>query len=120
MIANIIKNRAKNLMFLYYRKKSTCSKCRESNNTLFCRTKCSDKTCKGFMQTDYNEMSIYQELNFLNELANTQNTDEKDKETVKFNNAIKHIEKYMKSLNNKIMYTRVNITDLFGFINQIK
>ena len=120
MIANIIKNRAKNLMFLYYRKKSTCSKCRESNNTLFCRTKCSDKTCKGFMQTDYNEMSIYQELNFLNELANTQNTDEKEKETIEFNNAIKHIEKYMKSLNNKIMYTKVNITDLFGFINQIK
>ena len=67
-IANIIKNTAKNLVFLYYRKKSTCSLCKESNNTLFCRTKCSDKTCNRYLKIDYDEMSIHQELKFLNEL----------------------------------------------------
>ena len=70
-VANVIKNTVKTLMFYYYRKKSTCSNCRESNNTLFCRTKCSDKTCNGYMLTDYDEMSVYQELNFLYELVET-------------------------------------------------
>jgi len=60
-IANIIKNTAKNLVFLYYRKKSTCSLCKESNNTLFCRTKYSDKTCNGYLKIDHDEMSIHQE-----------------------------------------------------------
>ena len=64
MIANIIKNTAKNIVFLYYRKKSTCSLCEEPNNTLFCRTKCSDKTCNGYMKIDNDEMSIHQELKF--------------------------------------------------------
>ena len=117
MIANIIKNTAKNLIFLYYRKKSTCSKCRESNNTLFCRTKCSDKTCNGFMQTDYDEMGIYQELKFLNELVFSNNGKDDDKEIKDFNDAMKSVQSYLKSLNSKITFTKVNISDLLSFLN---
>ena len=119
MIANIIKNIAKNLMFLYYRKKSTCSICKESNNILFCRTKCSDKTCNGYMETDFDEISIYQELNFLNELANTNNTIE-DSEIKRFDFAIKKIEKYLKKLNDKIIFTKTNISEIFSFLNSNK
>ena len=35
-IANVIKNTVKTLIFYYYRKKSTCSNCRESNNIRIC------------------------------------------------------------------------------------
>ena len=115
-IANIIKNTAKNLIFLYYRKKSTCSTCKESNNTLFCRTKCSDKTCNGYMEIDYDEMSIYHELKFLNELVNT-NESSIDTELKPFDAAVKKVEKYIKNISNKISFTKINISDLFSFLN---
>jgi len=119
MIANIIKTTAKNLMFLYYRKKSTCSLCKESNNTLFCRTICSDKTCNGYMQIDYDEMSIYQELKFLNELVNTSNNNNNNNEATynDFNKAVKKLEKYFKNLNSKISFTKINVNELFSFLN---
>ena len=118
IIANIIKNTAKNLMFLYYRKKSSCHDCEESNNVLFCRTKCSDKTCKGFMVTDFDEMSIYQELKFLNALINREREDDNDGVIKNFNNAVKSVENYIRKLNEKIIFTKVNISELFGFLNQ--
>ena len=116
MIANVIKNTGKNLTFLYYRKKSTCSLCKESSNTLFCRTKCSDKTCNGYMEIDYDEMSIYQELKFLNELVNT-NEPSTENEIKSFNEAVKSVEKYIKRMNNKISFTKINISELFSFLN---
>ena len=116
MIANIIKNTAKNLMFLYYRKKSTCSLCKESNNTLFCRIKCPDKTCNGNMEIDYDEMDIYQELNFLNELINI-NVYSNDNDINQFNYAVKNVEKYIENINKQISFTKVNVTELFSFIN---
>ena len=118
-IANIIKNTAKNLIFLYYRKKSTCSLCKESNNTLFCRTKCSDKTCNGYMEIDYDEISIYQELKFLNELVNI-NENSYDNEIQQFNDAVKNVEKYIKGIFKQISFSKVNITKLFSFINSGK
>ena len=117
MIANIIKNTAKNLMFFYYRKKSTCSICKESNNILFCRTKCSDKTCNGYMETDFDENSVYQELKFLNELANFNNTTEGN-EIKSFDTSTKKIEKYLKKLNDKLMFTKINISEIFNFIKK--
>ena len=116
MIANIIKNTAKNLIFLYYRKKSTCSLCKESNNTLFCRTKCSDKTCSGYMEIDYDEMSIYQELKFLNELVNI-NECSCEVDIYEFNRAVKHVQKYIKKIIKKIGFNKINISELFSFLN---
>ena len=115
-IANIIKNTAKNLIFLYYRKKSTCSICKESNNTLFCRTKCSDKTCNGYMEIDYDEMSIYHELKFLNELVNTEESSN-EAELKPFNDAVKNVEKYIKNITKRIGFTKINISELFSFLN---
>ena len=125
MVANVIKNTAKNLMFLYYRKKSTCRNCKESNNTLFCRTICSDKTCNGQMETDFNELYIYQELKFLNELVDVNNNQIKDNNIdndkgnhlINFDSAVKSIKKYLRALNNKIMFTKVNISELFSFLD---
>ena len=117
-IANIIKNTAKNLMFLYYRKKSYCNGCEESNNVLFCRTKCSDKTCNGFMVTDFDEMSIYQELKFLNALIKKERDNDNDSMIINFNNAVKSVENYVRRLNEEIIFTKVNISELFGFLNQ--
>jgi len=118
-IANIIKNTAKNLIFLYYRKKSICSVCKEPNNTLFCRTKCSDKTCNGNMEIDYDEMSVYQELNFLSELVNI-DENLNDEIIKQFNDAVKNVEKYIKNLNNKISFTKVNLAELFNFLSPDK
>ena len=115
-LANIIKNTAKGLIFLYYRKKSTCKLCKESNNTLFCRTKCSDKTCNGYMEIDYDEMSIYQELKFLNELVNI-DIKENDPRIKELNEAFKNVEKYIKNMTNKISFTKINISELFSFLN---
>ena len=120
MIANIIKYTAKTLMFLYYRKKSTCSACKESNNSLFCRRQCPDKTCSGHMETDFEETSIFQELKFLNELANSENEKDKDLEITNFNKAMKKTKKYLKSLNDKLIFTRINITDTFSFLDPDK
>ena len=116
MIANIIKNTAKNLIFIYYKKKSTCSLCKESNNALFCRAKCPDKTCNGNMEIDYDEMSIYQELKFLNKLVNI---DERSSDKIinQFDNAVRYAQKYIKNMNEQISFIKVNVTELFSFIN---
>ena len=105
-------------MFLYYRKKSYCNGCEESNNVLFCRTKCSDKTCNGFMVTDFDEMSIYQELKFLNALIKKERDNDNDSIVINFNNAVKSVENYVRRLNEEIIFTKVNISELFGFLNQ--
>ena len=119
MIANVIKNTVKNLIFYYYRKKSTCSNCREANNTLFCRTKCSDKTCNGYMLTDYDEMSIYQELKFLNELVKiNRKNDNKKPEEIKFDKAVSKLEKFFDKLNSKIDFINVNLASMFTFLNK--
>ena len=99
-----------------YRKKSTCSICKESNNTLFCRTKCSDKTCNGYMEIDYDEMSIYHELKFLKELVNT-NEKLNDPEIQQFDKAAEKVEKYIKNISNRICFTKINISELFSFLN---
>ena len=119
-VANVIKNTVKTLIFYYYRKKSTCSTCRESNNTLFCRTKCSDKTCNGYMLTDYDEMSIHQELKFLYELVEYTegNDDKKYKEEVEFNKAVSKLKSYFDKLKSKIDYINVNLSSMFTFLNK--
>ena len=118
-VANVIKNTVKTLMFYYYRKKSTCSNCRESNNTLFCRTKCSDKTCNGYMLTDYDEMSVYQELNFLYELVETDGkTEGKQPEEINFDKAVEKLKKYFNKLKSKIDFINVNVSNMFTFLNK--
>ena len=119
-VANVIKNTVKTLIFFYYRKKSTCSNCRESNNTLFCRTKCSDKTCNGYMLTDYDEMSIYQELKFLYELVkyNQGNENTKYQEEAEFNKAVSKLKNYFEKLKTKIDFINVNMSNIFTFLNK--
>ena len=118
LVANVIKNTVKTLIFYYYRKKSTCSNCRESNNTLFCRTKCSDKTCNGYMLTDYDEMSVYQELKFLYELIEINKEKEKPTEEAEFDKAVGRLTKYFEKLKSKIDFINVNISDMFTFLNK--
>ena len=115
-VANVIKNTVKTLIFYYYRKKSTCSNCRESNNTLFCRTKCSDKTCNGYMLTDYDEMGIYQELKFLYELVGS--TEGNSPEENNFDKAVSKLKKYFDKLKNKIDFINVNVSNMFTFLNK--
>ena len=119
-VANVIKNTVKTLIFYYYRKKSTCSTCRESNNTLFCRTKCSDKTCNGYMLTDYDEMSVYQELKFLNEIIkiNRNKVKKSEEEEVEFNKAVSKLKSYFEKLKSKIDYINVNLSSMFTFLNK--
>ena len=118
-VANVIKNTVKTLIFYYYRKKSTCSNCRESNNTLFCRTKCSDKTCNGYMLTDYDEMSVYQELKFLYELVEVDDkTKEKPNEEINFDKAVGKLKKYFDKLKSKIDFINVNVSNMFTFLNK--
>ena len=118
-VANVIKNTVKTLIFYYYRKKSTCSNCRESNNTLFCRTKCSDQTCNGYMLTDYDEMSIYQELKFLYELVDIDET-KKEKQTIEanFDKSVGKLQKYFEKLKSKIDFINVNVSNMFTFLNK--
>ena len=118
MVANVIKNTVKTLIFYYYRKKSTCSNCRESNNTLFCRTKCSDKTCNGYMLTDYDEMSVYQELKFLYELVEVEDSKEKPKEEEEFDRAVGKLQKYFEKVKSKIDFINVDVSDMFTFLNK--
>jgi DNA polymerase elongation subunit (family B) len=118
-VANIIKNTVKTLLFYYYRKKSTCSNCRESNNTLFCRTKCSDKTCNGYMLTDYDEMSVYQELKFLYELVEIdEKTLKKPSEEKDFDNAVGKLKKFFDKLKGKIDFINVDLSSMFTFLNK--
>ena len=117
-VANVIKNTVKTLLFYYYRKKSTCSNCRESNNTLFCRTKCSDKTCNGYMLTDYDEMSVYQELKFLYELVEVENKADKPNEEKDFDRAVGKLKKYFEKLKGKIDFINVDLSSMFTFLNK--
>lgn len=110
IIANVIKNTAKNLIFLYYRKKSACSLCRESNN----RTIFSDKTYNGYMEIGHDEIYFYQELQFLNELVNI-NEISNDSIIKSFNDAVKNVEKYINNINNQISFTKFNIREFLSF-----
>ena len=75
------------------------------------------------MKIGYDEMSIYQELKFLNELININERScyySCDNIIKPFNNAVKNVEKYIKRLNKQINFDKVNIIELFNFINQGK
>ena len=67
------------------------------------------------MEINYDEMSIYQELKFLNELVNIDESINYN-EIKQFNDAVEKVEKYIKNIYNKISFTKVNIAELFNFI----
>ena len=68
------------------------------------------------MEIDYDEMSIYHELKFLNELVNTEESSD-DLELKPFNEAVKKVENYIKNITKRIAFTKINISELFSFLN---
>ena len=68
------------------------------------------------MEINYDEMSIYQELKFLNELVNINEYSYED-DIKEFNYAVEHVQKYIKKIIKKIGFNKINISDLFSFLN---
>jgi len=68
------------------------------------------------LEINYDEMSIYQELKFLNELVNINEYSYED-DIKEFNYAVEHVQKYIKKIIKKIGFNKINISDLFSFLN---
>ena len=72
------------------------------------------------MLTDYDEMSIYQELKFLYELVkyNEKNGNTKYQEEAEFNKAVSKLKNYFEKLKTKIDFINVNMSNIFTFLNK--
>ena len=114
-IANKIKYTIRNLYFSYYKKKCSCSKCRE-NSALFCRTMCPDTTCRGYMTVDYSEFVINNELMFLMNLVTNDGTAKEDEEKI-FLQKMKNVQNYIKVMRNNISYENFPVFETFSFLN---
>ena len=71
------------------------------------------------MLTDYDEMSIYQELKFLYELVDIDET-KKEKQTIEanFDKSVGKLQKYFEKLKSKIDFINVNVSNMFTFLNK--
>ena len=71
------------------------------------------------MLTDYDEMSVYQELKFLNELVEIDDKKEgKSPEEINFDKAMGKLKKYFDKLKTKIDFTNANVSNMFIFLNK--
>ena len=116
IISNIIKTTSKLLIFYYFRTKSVCPLCKDTNS-LFCRKICPDKFCKGNLEIEYDESNIYKELQFLNILVNEIEYSD-DIIVNEFNENMLKIKKYFNKLYEKIKFNEINIKNIFKFINK--
>ena len=71
------------------------------------------------MLTDYDEMSVYQELKFLYELVETDDKNEnRPNEEKDFDKAVGKLEKYFEKVKSKIDFINVDVSDMFTFLNK--
>ena len=71
------------------------------------------------MLTDYDEISVYQELKFLYELVEVESDNkEKPKEEIEFDKAVERLKKYFEKVKSKIDFINVDVSDMFTFLNK--
>lgn len=107
-------------VFLYYRRKKKCLKCKENTSRLFYMTECPEDSCKGMMKRETTEFETANELNFINKIiqpdkANQSN--ELQRSDILEINHDKQLQSYASRMMNNIAYNNINITQLFGFLN---
>ena len=114
-ISNLILHQIKKDIFLYYRRKQICRKCKESSSTFFIREKCPDQSCKGIMINEYNEFDIANEINFLFKLTNVE--DNKKSKYNEFEQGVEKVKNIVKEIYDKMGYNSIDMSELFGFLN---
>ena len=114
-ISNLILHQIKKDIFLYYRRKQICRKCKESSSTFFIREKCPDQSCKGIMINEYNEFDIANEINFLFKLTNVEENI-KSKYPV-FEKGVEKVKNIVNEIYDKMAYNSIDMNELFGFLN---
>ena len=114
-ISNLILHQIKRDIFLYYRRKQICRKCKESSSTFFIREKCPDQSCKGIMINEYNEFDIANEINFLFKLTNVEENI-KSKYPV-FEKGVEKVKNIVNEIYDKMAYNSIDMNELFGFLN---
>ena len=114
-ITNTILNQLKRDIFLYYRRKQLCRKCREESSCLFLREKCADQSCKGIMMYEYNEYDIANEINFLYKLTNVESN--KKSQILEFEKGVEKVKDVIKDIYDKMGYNTLDFQELFNFLN---
>ena len=114
-ISNLILHQIKRDIFLYYRRKQICRKCKENSSTFFIREKCPDQSCKGIMINEYNEFDIANEINFLFKLTNVEENI-KSKYPV-FEKGVEKVKNIVNEIYDKMAYNSIDMNELFGFLN---
>ena len=117
-LRNIFLNNIKKNIFNYYKRKTMCIKCKENINTLFCRNRCTDESCRGLMQIEVNEEEVSNEIKFYKILICGENNDNNDNGIIKeFDEGMKRIKKVVEDVEDKILYNKVDLGKLFNFLN---
>ena len=115
IINNILHSIKKNI-FLYYRRRNICLKCKDNSNVLFLRGRCPDPSCKGALRKDTTEFNVAQEIYFVYKLV--EGNDSKDQTVITFMKAAKQLKPIVEKLYNNIKYNQVDLSELMNFINK--
>lgn len=115
IVINSIINSLKRSIFMYYRRRQTCFKCRDSSSVLFFRMKCPDASCKGIMNREVTEFDVAQEIYFIQKLMEC---DEKEQGNQQFKKVIHEMKGNVDKLYNNIKYYQIDLSELFGFLNK--
>ena len=118
-LRNIFLNNIKKNIFSYYKRKSMCSKCKENINSLFCRNRCTDESCRGYLQRDVIEEDVSNEIKFFKIICCGDNNNENNNNRIikEFEEGLKRIKKVVEEVEDNILYNKVDLGKLFSFLN---
>ena len=118
-LRNIFLNFIKKNIFEYYKRKSMCSKCKENINSLFCRIRCIDESCRGIMNRNVNEEDVRNEIKFFKILLcgeNNNNDNDNNENVIEFDEEMKKIKNVVENVEDKILYNKIDL----GMANFLK
>jgi hypothetical protein len=118
-LRNVFLNNIKKNIFSYYKRKSMCSKCKENINSLFCRNRCTDESCRGYLQRDVIEEDVSNEIKFFKIICCGDNNNENNNNRIikEFEEGLKRIKKVVEEVEDNILYNKVDLGKLFSFLN---
>ena len=115
VIVNSIIASLKRSVFMYYRRRQSCFKCRDNSSVLFFRMKCPDASCKGVMNREVTEFDVAQEIHFVQKLMES---DEKEQGNLQFKKVISVLKTNVEKMYNNVKYYQIDLSELFGFLNK--
>ena len=86
---------------------------------MFCRNRCTDETCRGYLQRDVIEEDVSNEIKFFKIICCGDNNNENNNNRIikEFEEGLKRIKKVVEEVEDIILYNKVDLGKLFSFLN---